>query len=1049
MSGRSRIVFTMPSSIDSLPYKLEDVLNAFSTWPMRLDVGAVPDRENFSFQVEGDLYFSQWLKVLTDSPVWKAISSLLASERDLDKLSSEVAITDIKNSKSKPVEKELLSSDTRGLIKEITRRTQVQLDKLVEQYPQLRGKIGKASDITALSIVAMEALSKIDAKCDINVIRMIPILPLILLPRAPPWNVTALELPYRVILSPLLPSSWVHSKKLVTHQGRTELWHTRLTAAQDEVGPDTPTKVRAIWSPDYPSGADISSEKPFLMSLSAWDRQKLVINMAGFHDISDGVPYNPISSQSRRLHLSSLGALLDVEGSWETLPDSSDILKWRHLTTLGRDQYVRVVYMGFLCPFGHAAALVKLTERKFESHNNDPNKRIAVLRQRTFLQVLEGKKHYDGSNHPIGGKNFPFRTVEIITQVTPDLSTRGEGASHLEEIGETIYEDQVQPENVFWPVVHGRDVLFDIAATDINGNRITFSMPLLFIGKFGNQLKSERIIAAYNANNESRRYAEIGGMTVCFAPRKLETDDDPKGDPQLPTKKIVFNASGVIIKSNTRPNFYPQIQKANVGIRPLQKLLQQPDAVTAMEYADIYLQHGFDSPNIGEIFFKTLALDGLPLTFGEGVNEPKSDMLGALVTPSMNIKGLSRVMGPAGDITEIVNGNFNPTTFFEGAKIIGGVELTDILDVVTSLVGDDVPKMLSRELPDRVEASFDWTTGINKSDPLNLFIPNADLDGDSTQLVMKSFITTPLENPNETNYEAKAELNNFKINLFGFIIIWVEDLKFVSKKGKKSDVTVDLRRGQEAVQFGGPLEFVNELRNIIPFNGFSDPPNISVTPSGIAASYSLNLPSINIGIFTLSNISLGAGFNLPFDSRPASVRFNFSERQNPFSLTVSMLGGGGFFAIAVSTQGVQEIEAALEFGAAVAIDFGVASGGVEIKAGIYFHWLQTQDDHGSVELAGYVRLHGELSILGLISASLTFNLVLSYEKITTGATGESKVWGEATLVIEIEILFFSIDVSVTCRREFAGSESDPKFIDLIPDQSIWDDYCDAFAEEVV
>ena len=167
--------------------------------------------------------------------------------------------------------------------------------------------------------------------------------------------------------------------------------------------------------------------------------------------------------------------------------------------------------------------------------------------------------------------------------------------------------------------------------------------------------------------------------------------------------------------------------------------------------------------------------------------------------------------------------------------------------------------------------------------------------------------------------------------------------------------------------FGGPLEFVNELREYIPANGFSDPPSLSVTPSGIAASYSLTLPALGVGVFALKNASLGAGFNLPFDATPASVRFNFSERQHPFSLTVSLLGGGGFFAIGISSRGVQEIEAAIEFGAEIAINLGVASGGVEIKAGVYFHWLEKVPNKGSVELTGYVRLHGELSVLGLIS----------------------------------------------------------------------------------
>jgi hypothetical protein len=168
------------------------------------------------------------------------------------------------------------------------------------------------------------------------------------------------------------------------------------------------------------------------------------------------------------------------------------------------------------------------------------------------------------------------------------------------------------------------------------------------------------------------------------------------------------------------------------------------------------------------------------------------------------------------------------------------------------------------------------------------------------------------------------------------------------------------------------------------------------------------------------------------------VRFNFSERQNPFNLTVSLFGGGGFFAIGVGTEGVNEIEAALEFGAAIAIDLGVASGGVEVKAGIYFHWQQD-----SVELSGYVRLHGELSVLGLISASLTFNLQLSYLK----QGNESLVWGEASLVIEVEVLVFSASVEVHCKREFAGSDSDPTFLDLIPDANVWADYCGAYSVE--
>jgi hypothetical protein len=287
-------------------------------------------------------------------------------------------------------------------------------------------------------------------------------------------------------------------------------------------------------------------------------------------------------------------------------------------------------------------------------------------------------------------------------------------------------------------------------------------------------------------------------------------------------------------------------------------------------------------------------------------------------------------------------------------------------------------------------------------------------------------------------------VTNFKVNLFGFVIVWFDDLRFTADDGSKPDVAVNIHP-DEGIRFGGPLEFVNELRDVIPSNGFSDPPSLTVTPSGISASYSLNLPDLVVGIFSLTNASLGAGFELPFDGRPASVRFNFSERADPFSLTVSMLGGGGYFAIAVSSQGVEEIEAALEFGAQASIDLGVASGSVEVKAGIYFHWKETAGT-GTVELAGYIRLHGELSVLGLVSASLTFNLQLAYRK--DQATGTSLVWGEATLTVEVEVAMIGFEVSVTCRKELAGGRADPRFKQLIPDEPTWAEYCDAFATEV-
>jgi hypothetical protein len=792
--------------------------------------------------------------------------------------------------------------------------------------------------------------------------------------------------------------------------------------------------------------------------------------MAGFNQkTATGNAYQPIASRDKRLHLSALGALLDVEGFWGLRPDGVDLEQWRHLLALARDHYVRVVYVGFLCPLGHRAALVKVTERKFETIGTGAGRRrAAVLRQRYFIVPRERVKAFPAGVHEFNGNNFPFTQVEILTRVTPNLVAPGSGKSKVTPVpGKPIFDTVVvNGQNVsitnrmaFWPMVAAdHDVRFDVAATDIAGRRVTFSMPLMFVSEIVNHHRADALKAAYNAEQAARRRGSLAGATVCYAPF---TPGD-KGDPRLPTETMTFAAghmrAGVHFPLD--PNFHPETETARVGIRAVQRMLAQPGAISEVAYPAVYKQHRFGesnpSKNPGQVF---LALRQVRhLNFGEGAGQAKTDTLGALAAPQMAIQGLSRVMGPVAaappanenDAAQIENalgkviGNqFDPADFFKGATILGGVDLSDLLAVVHTLTGGDVPKLLSRELPDRVEATYDWETQIHKSDPLGLFVPRADATKPHTTLSMHALISAPLGAPDQATHQAHAVLTNFKVNLFGFVILWFEELTFRSKDGQKPDVAVTLRDGDDAVQFGGPLEFVNELRNFIPSNGFSDPPSLAVTPSGIAASFSLNLPTLSVGIFSLSNASLGAGFNLPFDAKPCSVAFNFSTRQQPFSLTVSLLGGGGFFAIGVSARGVTEIEAALEFGAGVAIDLGVASGHVEIKAGVYFHWLEPEPDKGSIELAGYVRLYGELSVLGLISASLTFNLQLAYLK----AGGASVVWGEATLTIEVEVLFFSASVSVKCRREFGGSKSDPKFIDLVPDAATWTRYCEAFAEE--
>ena len=215
-------------------------------------------------------------------------------------------------------------------------------------------------------------------------------------------------------------------------------------------------------------------------------------------------------------------------------------------------------------------------------------------------------------------------------------------------------------------------------------------MPLLFVGDAPNDERAAAVRAAYDdPATVTRRTADLGGATVCFA-EPIEDDPDPKGDPRLPTSSITFDAGKVISQSRFHANFYPEIDTAQVGIRAVQRLLGQPQAVVPVRYPDEYRKNAFAGANKGEVFLQTVT--DYALEFGGGTGQAKSDALGALATPSMAIQGLSRIMGPAADLGAVQSDSFNPVNFFKDAKILGGIPLSSLLTTVTGLAGDDVPE---------------------------------------------------------------------------------------------------------------------------------------------------------------------------------------------------------------------------------------------------------------------------------------------------------------------------------------------------------------------
>jgi hypothetical protein len=110
---------------------------------------------------------------------------------------------------------------------------------------------------------------------------------------------TALELPYRLIVSPTASVRWGHRLAPFTSRGRTELWHTRLQrlnqTGPEELTPVEPASLRAIWSDDYntPLGSDPNKEDPQLIraAMSPNDRHQIVVKTSAFHGYEGEVTF--------------------------------------------------------------------------------------------------------------------------------------------------------------------------------------------------------------------------------------------------------------------------------------------------------------------------------------------------------------------------------------------------------------------------------------------------------------------------------------------------------------------------------------------------------------------------------------------------------------------------------------------------------------------------------------------------------------------------------------------------------------------------------------
>lgn len=640
---------------------------------------------------------------------------------------------------------------------------------------------------------------------------------------------TAIELPFRLILSPAADAQFFVTP--VTALGNLQpMWRAELRELDAKRpslraiwSPDFRHSAfnrpgegrgppRGPWAPWSLPSDDTSPKEHFRTSLDAFDRHQLVglssvyglpviprrdaentLNGSQFApppgfrlndvfpaDRTEQAIYRPQALPAKLLSLSAVGGSLDLDASFvppaavrdgggHNLFDAFSVERWCSSIVGGRDIVTEVLYKGFLCPTGHPATMVKVTERRFLPQG-PVGRPIAYLIQRMFIQTRP-QKDYGAVGQPFAGRAWPPKSIEILTRRTPDIldptSVRlsDPDTDQVRELSGGRLHIKARVGLVFWPRVVPSDngnvrfrMRIDKAADAV-------SMPLIFVDNQAahDPPTMQALIDYYNSlpdldplspeptslrrvahRGAERRYArelKNGDATFETISWLLRADSRQEAKtvsarPDDPRPLLSAYAMDTALESDDQPPFYPRLESARIRLGQVARFCGIGQGESTVRYWGEYLARDFDaSPE--EFRRKKIGGD----TFLEVLDpRPQLDMggngdrAGGVGRPSQTIVALART-GPVGGKADTKEPppSFSAEFFKSDAKLLGLVSLGTLIGLLAedSRVAPllhDVFEYAWEEIAPVLDALDRTTQALDEisKDPLKSVYPAAD-----------------------------------------------------------------------------------------------------------------------------------------------------------------------------------------------------------------------------------------------------------------------------------------------------------------------------------
>lgn len=430
-----------------------------------------------------------------------------------------------------------------------------------------------------------------------------------------------------------------------------------------------------------------------------------------------------------------------------------------------------------------------------------------------------------------------------------------------------------------------------------------------------------------------------------------------------------------------------------------------------------------DPPAVPNLDFDLTVIDYAP-AIGYFFNSP------AAVTVSQNLQAA------AAEASQVVDGLSQlgltlPTTALLDRLIPGDLSKLNISELLPNIAGLNlatlfsavgVPESATNNIhvshkldPQTMRASLDISLNFTLAESATLFsIGPATVTIDTCNFDATVHIEGGVGQPASRTSEGSIT-GDWHVTIGGLTIVTFVTTTLSFDAGGHLHFSISPDR----VRLDGALSFLaNFLQGAFGGKGFS----INLLPSGVQCILDLPFPDCSFGAFGITNLRLGALFGLDV-SRGLDIQIgaNLGRKTAPFTLTIFVLGGAGWFeaGLIYHTQSgmlTADVSIGIMASASISISLGPISGGVYIYFGI------TTEFHSGGTNAGLtvgilLIVEGRVSLLGFIDVDIMLLLEAEY-------TSGGGLVGRGQISISIKICWcFTLNVSAGVEYTFGNASS--------------------------